>query len=73
MVEDVDVRYSYYYCVGSSSATGPRHTPKVQKGVLSYPKMFGQYNETRETAQINLINESKKGVAPPASGGRGGG
>ncbi|MFK7911451.1 MAG: hypothetical protein AB8F34_12755 [Akkermansiaceae bacterium] len=73
IVEDVDVRYSYYYCVGSSSATGPRHTPKVKKGVLGFPKMFGQYSESRETAQVDLIRESKKGVAPPVPSGGGGG
>lgn len=71
-IENLEVRYSYYYCVGSSSATGPRHTPKVLKGVISYPKMYGKYNETRKTDEVVLIRESKKGVAPPAPSGGGG-
>lgn len=72
VIENLEVRYSYYYCVGSSSADGPRHTPKVSKGTLVFPKLFGKYNETRETAKITLIRESKKGVAPPVPSGGGG-
>ena len=45
IVENVDIRYTFYYCVGSSSASGPRHSPKVMKGVLSFPKMYGQYSD----------------------------
>lgn len=76
VIEELEVRYSLYYCVGSSNATGPRHTPKVLKGSLIYPKLFGKYTETRPTSEITLIRESKKGVAPPVpsgGGGRGGG
>lgn len=73
IIENLEVRYSFYYCVGSSSATGPRHTPKVQKGSLVFPKLFGKYNETRQTTQIAIIRESKKGVAPPVPSGGGGG
>ncbi|BDS05160.1 hypothetical protein NT6N_02000 [Oceaniferula spumae] len=71
VVENLKVNYSYYYCLGSSSATGPRHTPQVKTGTLVYPKLFGKYNETRETAKIDLIRASKKGVAPPVPSGGG--
>ena len=73
VIEGVSVRYYFYYCVGSSSAEGPRHTPKRIKGELDFPKMYDQYTETRKTAQVNLIRESKKGVAPPVRIGGGGG
>lgn len=69
IIKDLEVRYSFYYCVGSSSASGPRHSPKVQKGTLNYPKLFGKYNETRKTSEVVIIRESKKGVSPPVSGG----
>ncbi len=73
IIKDLEVRYSLYYCVGSSSATGPSHTPKLLKGTLTYPKLFGKYNETRTTSEIVIIRESKKGVAPPVPSGGGGG
>lgn len=73
VIKDVEVRYSFYYCVGSSSATGPRHTPKVQKGSLIYPKLFGKYNETRHTADVVLVRESQKRILPPSGGGGAGG
>ncbi|MCP5536290.1 MAG: hypothetical protein H7A51_08670 [Akkermansiaceae bacterium] len=73
VIEDLEIRYSLYYCVGSSSATGPSHTPQVLKGSLIYPKLFGKYNETRATSEVVLIRESKKGVAPPVPSGGGGG
>ena len=72
VIENLEVKYSYYYCVGSSSATGPRHTPKLAKGTITYPKLFGKYTETRETSKVDLIRETKKGVAPPVPSGGGG-
>ncbi|MGB0992047.1 MAG: hypothetical protein ACPG32_06215 [Akkermansiaceae bacterium] len=72
-IENLEIRYSYYYCVGSSSASGPRHTPKVSKGTLTFPKMFGKYTETRTTEKVALIRESKQGKAPPVPSGGGGG
>lgn len=69
ILKNVKVKYSFYYCVGSSSATGARHTPKVKTGTLDYPKMFEKYTETRKTPVVVLIHESKKGVSPPVSGG----
>ncbi|MBT8036997.1 MAG: hypothetical protein KJO21_05585 [Verrucomicrobiae bacterium] len=74
IIEDFEVRYSFYYCVGSSSVNGPKHSPQVQKGTLLYPKLFGKYTETRTTSEVVMIRENKKRVDPPArSGGRGGG
>lgn len=64
-IENLEIHYSYYYCVGSSRPGGPKHTPKVEKGVLTYPKLFGKYSETRESTMIDLIQENKK----PEGGG----
>jgi hypothetical protein len=69
VIKDLEVRYSFYYCVGSSTVNGPRHSPKVQKGSLIYPKLFGKYNETRPTANVVLVRESQKKILPPSGGG----
>ncbi len=73
IIRDLEVRYSFYYCVGSSSYNGPRHTPKVITGTIFYPKLFGKYHETRKTAEVVLVREVKKGIAPPVPSGGGGG
>lgn len=72
-IEDLEVRYSYYYCVGTLTPGGPKHTPHVAKGVLGYGKIYGQDTATLQTAKIDIVRASKKGVAPPVPSGGGGG
>ncbi len=72
-IEDLELRYSYYYCVGTLTPGGPKNTPHVSKGVLAYGKIYGQDTTTLQTAKIDIVRASKKGVAPPAPSGGGGG
>jgi len=72
-IEDLELRYSYYYCIGTLTPGGPKHTPQVAQGVLAYTKIFGQDTSTLQTAKINIVRASKKGVAPPVPSGGGGG
>lgn len=70
-IEDLSLQYSYYYCVGSLTPGGPKHTPKVDKGELAFDKLFGQDTATLPTAKIDIVRASKKGVAPPVRSGGG--
>lgn len=72
-IDDLELRYSYYYCIGTLAPKGPKHTPHIARGMLSCGKIYGQDTLTLQTAKIDIIRASKKGVAPPVSGGRGGG
>lgn len=72
-IEELELRYSYYYCVGTLTPGGPKHTPKVEKGLLVFDKLFEQDTATLQTAKIDIIRASKKGVAPPVRSGGGGG
>lgn len=72
-IEDLELRYSYYYCVGTLTAGGPKHTPQVANGSLVFDKLYDQDTATLKTKTIDIVRSSKKGVAPPISGGGGGG
>lgn len=72
-IEDLELRYSYYYCVGTLAAGGPKHTPQVAKGTLMFDKIFGQDTSSQQTSVVDIVRASKKGVAPPVSSGGGGG
>ena len=72
-IEGLKLRYSYYYCIGTLTSGGPKHSPQVAKGVLAFTKIFGQDTSTLQTAKIDIMRASKKGVAPPAPSGGGGG
>ncbi len=72
-VEELELRYHYYYCVGTLKPGGPKHTPQVAKGVLVFDKIYGQDTSTLQTAKIDIVRASKKGTAPPVPSGGGGG
>lgn len=72
-IENLELKYSYYYCVGTLEAGGPKHSPKVEKGSLAFNKLFGRDTATLQTSKIDIIRASKKGVAPPVPSGGGGG
>jgi hypothetical protein len=68
-IENLELRYNYYYCVGSLDPQGAKHTPKVLKGTLQFDKIFGQDTITMPTAVVKIVRASKKGVAPPVPSG----
>lgn len=68
-IEELELRYSYYYCVGTLTIGGPRHTPQVANGSLVFDKLYDQDTATLKTETIDIVRSSKKGVAPSAGGG----
>jgi len=70
-IKDVKLNYHYYYCVGTLTPGGPKHTPKVTTGGLVFNELAGQDTAVLTTSAIDIIRASKKGVPPPNRGGGG--
>ena len=68
-IKDVKLNYHYYYCVGTLTPGGPKHTPKVTTGSHVFNKLAAQDTAMLTTSAIDIIRASKKGVPPPSSGG----
>jgi hypothetical protein len=72
-MRDLTLNYHYYYCVGTLTPGGAKHTPKVTTGRLMFDKLFGQDTATLTTSTINITRARKKAVLPTPGGGGGGG
>jgi hypothetical protein len=68
-MNDLTLNYYFYYCVGTLTPGGPKHTPKVTTGSHVFNELAGQDTAMLTTSAIDIIRASKKGVPPPSSGG----
>jgi hypothetical protein len=68
---DLTLNYHYYYCVGTLTPGGAKHTPKVTTGSLVFDKLFGQDTATLTTSTIDITRARKKAVLPSPGGGGG--